>query len=71
MNVFFLPHILNVPLQTASPFDMVFIFPSHLHYFENFRGYIVFFIFWGKLHQLFDFGLGGINFEINLTKLYT
>jgi hypothetical protein len=31
-----------------------------------------FFRFWGNLHpQLFDVGLGGINFEINLTVNYT
>jgi hypothetical protein len=31
-----------------------------------------FFRVWGKPHtQLFDFGLGGINFEINVTVNYT
>jgi hypothetical protein len=32
---------------------------------------LFFFRFWRKLHQLFDFGLRGINFEINLTVNYT
>jgi hypothetical protein len=70
MYLFFLPHVLNVPIQTASPFDM-YSFSLLTYIILKISEDIVFLDFWENCtHYFFNFGPGNINFEINLTVNY-